>query len=141
MQQNQPPPPMAQPIVGTGYTKIRNLYNNSFINIETGPMRASPAVGDWWSAQWMFIPVAGTNYYNIKNKWKPVFVNADNGNLGVSMDFQSGGSLWLLVPTHDGNGFRIKNARSGAYLCISASNQLIVANGRDNEFSSAWALQ
>jgi hypothetical protein len=49
--------------------------------------------------------------------------------------------MWLLELTRGANVFKLKNGEAGTYLCIDASNQLILAKGVGVEMSSNWLVQ
>jgi hypothetical protein len=130
---NAPPPVNMQ-----GFLKFRNLFNNTYINVQTGPAVSSAIDNGWWSAQWQLTPVAGTNYYNIRNRWKGNFIDTNNGYVIISVNPQSTGSMWAMEATHEANVFRIKNAQTGGYLSL-ANNNLVLVN--DNGPSSTWLLE
>jgi hypothetical protein len=128
------------PIRG-GFSKIKNLFNNTYINVEAGPITSTAITGDWWSAQWLLIPVPGTNYVNIKNRWKQNFIGTERGYVVITPIFQTESSMWILEPGNGNNIFRIRNVQTNAYLCIATSNQLIAAVNTNNNLSSAWLVQ
>jgi hypothetical protein len=134
-----PPPP---PILNTqGFTQIRNLYSNTFINIQTGVVGATPIQNGWWSAQWQIIPVPGTNFYKIQNHWKSNFMCTENGYLTMTPSDQPDGSNWIFEPSErGGNIFRIKNVRSGAYISV-VENHIALSAGMDNNPGLLWAVQ
>jgi hypothetical protein len=138
MMQNQPPPPVDN---GPQFSKIKSLSNNTYINIETGPIRSSLITDDWWSAQWTIMPIPGTRYVNIKNRWKQNYLGLDRGFVSMSADPRSTGSMWLLEPVQGANVFKLKNGEAGAYLSIDRSNQLIVTTGAGVEPGSNWIVQ
>ncbi len=138
-QSDVPPPP---PVLNTqGFTQIRNLYSNTFINIQTGVVGATPIQNGWWSAQWQIIPVPGTNFYKIQNHWKSNFMCTENGYLTMAPSDQPDGSNWIFEPSErGGNIFRIRNVRSGAYISV-VSNQITLSAGMDNNPGLLWAVQ
>jgi len=129
------------PVIYTqGFLKFKNVFNNTYINIEKGPPVCSSINNGWWSAQWQLMPVPGTSYFNIKNKWKGSFIDIERGYITVSLNAQSPGSMWSMEPTQDPNIFKLKNAKTGGYLSL-VSNNLVVSNNTHNDFSSAWRLE
>ena len=129
------------PVIYTqGFLKFKNVFNNTYINIETGKPVCSSINNGWWSALWQLMPVAGTNYFNIKNKWKGNFIDTERGYITVSLNAQSPGSMWSMEPTRDPNIFMIKNAKTGGYLSV-ASNNLVLSNSSGNDFSAAWRFE
>lgn len=124
----------------SGFLKIKNAANNTYINIQTGPpLSTSIDKPSWFSAQWKFIPVQGTSYYNIQNKWKGTFLDTDNGKLVVSTSGQANSTLWVLEKTQDANIFKIKNIQTGTYLLID--NKVLALSPSNNDANSSWALE
>jgi hypothetical protein len=137
MVQNIPSPPV---INMQGFLRFKNVFNNTYINVQTGMPVSSTINNGWWSAQWQLIPIAGTNYFNIKNRWRGNFMDTDRGSIITSLNSQSPGSMWSMEPTRNPNVFRIKNAQTGGYLSI-ANNNLVLFNSTGNDFSSAWQVE
>ncbi len=121
-----------------GFLRFKNLFNNTYINIQTGPPLSSTINNGWWSAQWQLTPVPGTSYFNIKNRWKGNFIDTNNGYIVISGNPQSQGSMWAMEATQEVNVFRIKNAQTGGYLGLANNNLILVNN---NDPGSAWRLE
>lgn len=129
------------PVIYTqGFLKFKNVFNNTYINIQTGTPVCSSINNDWWSAQWQLAQVTGTNYFTIKNRWKGNFIDAERGYITISLNAQSPGSMWSMEPTRDPDIFMIKNAKTGGYLSL-VGNSLLVSNNTNNDLSSAWRLE
>jgi len=148
-----PPPPagyavnpapvqsMPPPVINIqGFLKLKNVLNNTYLNIQTGMLSSSPIQNGWFSAHWQLVPVPGTNYFNIKNRWKGDFINTNGGNITISINPQSPASMWSLEPTQNPNVFLIKNAKTGSYLSM-AYNNLALSNNVKNNFSAAWQVE
>jgi len=123
-----------------GFIKFKNIFNGTYINIQTGVPTSTLVQYGWLSAQWQLMPVQGTNNYFIQNRWNGSFLDTDRGYVVLSLNNQSPGSIWSMEPTQDPNVFRVKNAHSGFYLSI-ANNNLILSNNGMNDYSSAWRLE
>ena len=123
-----------------GFVKFKSVFNNTYINIQTGAPSSSAIKNGWWSAQWQLTPIPGTNYFNIKNRWKGNFIDTNHGNVIISLNSQSQGSMWSMEPGRGPNVFWIKNAQTGAYLSV-ANNNLVLSNNVNNDRSSAWQLE
>jgi hypothetical protein len=133
--QNTPPPMINM----QGFLKFKSVFNNTYINIQTGIPASSTINNGWWSAQWQLIPVPGTNYFNIKNRWKGNFIDTDRGSIILSLNAQSASCMWGMEPTQNPNVYTIKNAQTGGYLSL-AYNNLVLSNNINNDLSSAWQL-
>jgi hypothetical protein len=152
----QPPPPpeppayvvsprpvqnLPSPVINVqGFLRLKNLSNNTYINIQTGMLSSSPIQNSWLSAEWQLIPVPGTNYFNIKNRWKGNFINTNGGSVTISPSPQSPGSMWSMEPTQNPDVYMIKNAQTGAYLSL-AYNSLALSNNAGNNPGIAWRLE
>lgn len=138
-QYNQPPPPQAA-IIPQGFNKVRNTFNNSYINIESGAPKSSVIEAQWLSARWQIMPIPGTHFVNIKNKWKGTYLGVEQGGLAVEVDGKLPQSMWLMESTPN-NAFRFKNAQTNGRLCTMGGDQLAVSNDRKTEFSSEWVIE
>ena len=149
-QQQQPPSYVANPAPAEntapplpnmqGFLKLKNVFNNTYVNIQTGVPVSSPIDQGWWSAQWQLTPILGTNYFNIKNRWKGNFIDTERGYITISVNPQSPGSMWSVEPTQDRDIFMIKNAKTGQYLSLNR-NDLGLSNNANSDFSANWRLE
>jgi hypothetical protein len=115
---NNAPAPIAN-----GFIKLRSLLNNTYLNIEKGPLSCSAIDNGWWSAQWQLVTVSGTNYYHIQNRWKPVFLSLDDNGL-LSANNQSDNALWVIETVDGGNSYSIKSAvRNAALMNLNGNIQ------------------
>ena len=128
-------PPVFSP---DNFYQIKNNYNNTFVNIQTGVINSSPIQNGWFSAQWQIIPVPGSNYVKIKNRWKGNFLDTERGYITMAPGDQSQGTVWVLE-LFEGNLFHIKNVQSGNYLAIVA-NQIRLIPGFERP-GTAWVIQ
>lgn len=124
----------------SGFLKIKNVSNNTYFNIQTGPpMSTALDKPSWFSAQWTLVTVPGTRYYNLQNKWKGTFLDIDNGKLILSGSSQSNSSLWVLEKTNDLNVYKFKNVQSGAYLSLEGKN--IILSQSPADAVSSWMIE
>jgi len=74
-----------EPVEGTGFFRIRNVWkrDNYYIHTEFGSATASPIRPGWQSAWWELKPVEGTGYYRIRNVWRQDhYLHVQFGHLG-----------------------------------------------------------
>lgn len=85
-----------EPVEGSTYVRIRNVWKGTYLNIETGSLQATAIEPGWLSAQWSIEPDAGGSY-RIKNVWKGSFLHTENGTLEIG-EIQPGwqSALWTL---------------------------------------------
>jgi hypothetical protein len=142
------PPPVPAPAVVSNqppmvfnpdnFYQVKNAYNNTFVNIQTGVINCSTIQNGWFSAQWQIIPVPGSNYVKIKNRWKGNFIVTERGYITMAPVDQSPGAMWIMEPV-DGNTFHIKSVQSGQYLSMGPNNiHLTPGNGNPG---ATWQIQ
>ncbi|MCI4663826.1 MAG: RICIN domain-containing protein [Neomegalonema sp.] len=100
------------------YVRFTNHWKPSLqLNIEKGPLAASPTKPNWWSADWILERVDGT-YFRIKNRWKGSYIHNQSKRLeigGIKKGWSS--AMWRFEPAGAGR-VRIKNRWTGQYLHI-----------------------
>ena len=101
------------------YTKIQNVWKNTFINIEHGITCSQIAPG-WHSAMWILEP-SEDGHVKIKNRWKGTYLNVESGSLRCS-EIQPGwhSAMWMIEPIEGTNEVRIKNRWKGTYLNVES---------------------
>ena len=125
----------------TDFIKIRNLSNNTYINVETGVPGSTVIDPGWWSAQWQILPIPGSNNFYLKNRWKETYIGTANKYVVLTDNYQIPSSMWLMLTTSDPNVVRFKNAQTGGYLSIGYGN-LIISPTASTDFNSAnWQLE
>jgi hypothetical protein len=137
------PQQQAQPSIyepGSGFSKIMNYNERTYLNVETGTPRSTAISPDWQSAQWQFVPVPNTDYVNIKNRWKNSFLSVDSGSLGLFVNYMSDGSRWKLEKVPGAHIYRLRNVGTGGYLCL-ASGQLTMSASYNNTLNTGWVFE
>ena len=138
--QNMPPPP--PPADAEGFVKLKNNFNNMYLNNQQGPPEATNIDAGWWSAQWQIIAIPGSRYVNIKNKWKGNYLLVDQrGYVTFTDNYNDRAGFWTQEPTNDQNVFRFKNLMTGGYLCTAANGVLIQSKTPINTFCSGWLFE
>jgi hypothetical protein len=99
----------------SGFVRVKNFANNSYLNNQNGPLNCSAVDPNWWSAQWEMVPVSGTNYYQIRNRWKNSFISTENSAL-LSDNGQGINAMWFLEEIGSTHTYSIKNAANNASL-------------------------
>lgn len=115
--------------------KLKNIFNNGYINTEIGVPACTKIKHGSLNAQWQLIPVEKTNYYYLKNNGRQNYLDVSNNNPSLSFTNQYASSVWQLEPTHDTNIFKIKNVSTGKYLAMD-DVYLILAEHNENMNSS-----
>ena len=116
--------PYGQPVStdAQAFSKIKNLWKNTYLNNQTGAAVCSEIDKDWWSAQWQLVPVSGTNFFNIKNKWKNNFISLDPSGVVTLTGFASNTSAWQIEQVTNSNAVRLKNVANNTYLNIESGS-------------------
>ena len=137
--QNMQPAPPAD---GQGFIKLKNNFNNMYLNTEQGPPQVTNIDAGWWSAQWQVMAVPNSRYVNIKNRWKENYLLVDQRGYVTSTDnYNDRASFWTQEPTRDQNVFRFRNMMTGGYLCIAANGVLIQSKTPNNDFCTGWLFE
>ncbi len=119
-----------------GFNKIKNLWKNTYINIEQG-LTCGNILPGWHSAMWEFEPSEG-NYVKIKNRWKGTYLNVESGNLQCTQIAPGWHSaMWEIL--REGNFVRIKNRWKGTYLNVE-SGKLQCTAIQPGWASAKWEL-
>ncbi len=122
------------------FSKVRNIWKNTYLNNQNGALVCTGIDNGWWSAQWQLIPVSGTNLFNIKNKWKNNYISLDeSGAVTVSL-IQSNIAMWQLERVQDSNAFRLKNVANNTYLNIE-NGTLQSTKIWDTALSAQWIFE
>ncbi len=134
--------PYGQPVSSDAqsFSKIKNFWKNTYLNIQNGPAVCSEIDNEWWSAQWQLVPVSGTSFYNIKNKWKNNFISLDPSGAVVLTGFASNTSMWQLEQVANSNAVRLKNNANGSYLNIE-SGALQSTKIWNDAWSAQWIIE
>jgi len=134
-----PPPPPADAHV---FVKLKNNFNNMYLNTQQGPPQVTNIDADWWSAQWEVLNVPGSHYVNIKNRWKENYLLVDQrGYVTFTDNYNDRASLWTMEPTNEQYVTRFRNMMTGGYLCIAANGVLIQSKTPNNNFCSGWLME
>jgi len=137
--QNAPPPPPAD---GQGFVKLKNNFNNMYLNNQQGPPEATNIDAGWWSAQWQVIAIPNSRYVNLKNRWKENYLLVDQrGYITFTDNYNDRAGFWTMESTNDQNVFRFRNLMTGGYLCIAANGVLIQSKTPNNNFCSGWLME
>jgi hypothetical protein len=137
--QNAPPPPPAD---GQGFVKLKNNFNNTYLNNQQGPPEATNIDAGWWSAQWQVIAIPNSRYVNLKNRWKENYLLVDQrGYVTFTDNYNDRAGFWTMESTNDQNVFRFRNLMTGGYLCIAANGVLIQSKTPNNNFCSGWLME
>lgn len=140
-QQNYPPPPVA-PNEGENFIKLKNNFNNMYLNNQQGPPQATNIDAGWWSAQWQIVFIPGGKWVNIKNKWKGNYLYVDQrGYVTFTDNYNDRAGYWSVEATNDKDVFRFRNLMTGGYLCIAANGVLIQSKTPINTFVSGWLFE
>ena len=140
-QQNFPPPPQQQ-ANDVNFIKLKNNFNNTYLNNQLGPPQTSTIDAGWWSAQWEVDAVPNGHYMTIKNRWKGNFLYVDQrGYITFTDNYADRACYWSVEPTNDQNVFRFKNLMTGGYLTIAANGALIQTKTPINNFASGWLFE
>ena len=135
---NQPPPP--RQVNFEDFIKIRNATTNTFINMETGVLRASAIDAGWWSAQWTLTRLPGSHIYVIKSRWKDnQYLSTDTGSPGTFANYLSDGARWVIEPIFGANTVRIRNLATNTYLGV-LQDQLKMTNNA-NQGALDWVFE
>ncbi|ASU36394.1 RICIN domain-containing protein [Mucilaginibacter xinganensis] len=141
-QYNQPPPPQQQPVDGLEFVKLKNSFNNMYLNNQQGPPQATNIDPGWWSAQWQVLDIPNSHYVSIKNRWKENYLLVDQrGYVTFTDNYADRAGYWTMETTNDQNVYRFRNLMTGGYLCIAANGVLIQSKTPINNFSSGWLLE
>ena len=136
---NLPPPP---PDNAGNFTKLKNNFNNTYLNNQLGPLQSTGIDAGWWSAQWQIVAIPGSNMVNIKNRWKGNYLYVDQrGYVTYTDDYNNRAGFWTMEPTRDQNVFRFRNLMTNGYLCVDASGVVIQSKTPINNFCSGWLLE
>ena len=138
--QNMPPP--APPADEQNFIKLKNNFNNTYLNNQAGPPQTTSIDAGWWSAQWQVEAVPGGQYMTIKNRWKSTFLYVDHlGYVTFTDNYRDRACYWTVEPTNDQNTFRFKNLMTGGYLSIAANGALIQSRTPISNFASGWVFE
>ncbi|SHL98705.1 RICIN domain-containing protein [Mucilaginibacter sp. OK098] len=136
--QNSPQPPAD----GQGFVKLKNNFNNMYLNNQQGPPEATNIDVGWWSAQWQVIAIPNSRYVNLKNRWKENYLLVDQrGYVTFTDNYNDRAGFWTMESTNDQNVFRFRNLMTGGYLCIAANGVLIQSKTPVNNFCSGWLME
>ena len=130
------------PADGQGFVKLKNNFNNTYLNNQQGPPEATNIDAGWWSAQWQVIAVPGGRYVNIKNRWKENYLLVDQrGYVTFTDDYRNRAGYWTMEPTNEQYVVKFRNLMTGGYLCIAANGVLIQSKTPNNNFCSGWLME
>jgi hypothetical protein len=124
----------------TGFLKLKNFSNTTYLNMETGVVSSTAIDNGWWSAQWELLPVKGTAYYLIRNRWKNTYVSNESTISFNSTNDQSVNSMWMLEPVGNSNTFNIRNAGNNTYL-NTQSGKLQCTNVNSGQMNARWIIE
>ncbi len=120
------------------FFKIRNSWNNDYINNQQGPLYCSAINNEWWSAQWKFVRVSG-GYFLIKNKWKGSLISTENSEL-LSENYNSNAAWWIIERVPNSNLIRFRNVAIGTYLNLE-HGRLESGNINNDAKSINWIVE
>jgi hypothetical protein len=130
------------PADGQSFVKLKNNFNNTYLNTQQGSPQATNIDAGWWSAQWQVVAIPNSRYVNIKNRWKENYLLVDQrGYVTFTDNYNDRAGFWAMEPTNDQNVFRFRNLMTGGYLCIAASGVLIQSKTPVNNFCSGWLME
>ncbi|MEO6849381.1 MAG: hypothetical protein ABI166_02085 [Mucilaginibacter sp.] len=140
-QYNTAPAPLP-PAEEETFIKLKNNFNNTYLNNEPGPPQSTNIESGWWSAQWQVVFIPGGKWVNIKNRWKGNYLIVDQrGYVTFTDNYNDRASYWSVEPTNDKNVFRFKNLMTGGYLCIAVNGIVIQSKTPINTFASGWLFE
>ncbi len=122
-----------------GIVRIKAFANNSYLNIQQGPLSCNGIDMQWWSAQWELLQVNGTGNFQIRNRWKNVFISIENSNL-LSENGQSLNAMWIIEETAVSNTYFIKNAANSSKLMFQ-NGVLKSSSSYTVDASAQWILE
>lgn len=121
------------------FFQLKNVWKNTFLNVQYGPVTCTDIDSGWWSAQWQVLPVSGTNYFTIKNRWKNNYISLDPSGAVVITANQVNTSLWLIEPIANSTAVRLKNSANNTYLNVETGNLQSTQIWND-AWSAQWVL-
>jgi hypothetical protein len=127
-----------QPAIGYKFHKIKNVHDNTFMNIQGGVINCLPMQYVGFNAQWQIIPVGASDVVKLRNRWNGYFADSERGYITIALSDQSPGTVWLLEPV-SGNVFHIKNIQSRSYLSATGYS-LRLTPGTANP-GAMWQIQ
>lgn len=128
-----------------GAVRFKNRWRaDQYINVEGGPVTASPVQPAFLSAQWELIPVAGTKFFQLKSVWNAdQFLNIEKGPLeasNVPAGFHSG--HWELETVTGAESFVRIKSRWKPEVYLNVENGKLEASVVPLAFHSAnWTLE
>jgi hypothetical protein len=121
------------------FARIKNLSNNTYLNIQPGTLVSSNIDNEWWSADWEILPVPNSNYYNIRNRWKSNFISTENSSL-MSDNGAFNSSQWIMEPVAGTNSYTFKNLATG-YKLVVQNNTIGMANVFGSPANAQWIVE
>ncbi len=102
------------------FARIKNLWKNTYLNIEHGPVKCTEASPGWHSNMWMLEAVAGTNFVRIKNRWKNTYLHIEGGDKVQCTEIEPvwHSAMWEIEPIQGTSAMRIKNRWKNTYLNV-----------------------
>ena len=122
------------------FVRLKNVFGNTYIHNQNGPLACTDIDYNWWSAQWELVAVAGTNNFQIVNRWKHSYISTENSSL-LSNNGTNSAAQWMIEEVKAGQAFYLRNAASGARLVID-NGQLKISNAYLSDDTRAqWIIE
>ena len=95
-----------EPVSGTPFVRIKNLWKKTYLSDFNGKPRAMPAAPNATESQWTFEPIDGTSFVQFRNRETDRFLLSVNGAAVLIDDFRpdmESNSHWRAAPVSGGS--------------------------------------
>jgi hypothetical protein len=118
--------------------RIKSAWKNSYLNMETETIQATPITGDLSSAQWELIEVQA-GQFKIKNVAKGTFLNIENGALKCTA-IKDGwlSARWAVTKVSGSNAIRINSIWKPALFINIETGSPACSAIKDGWLSARW---
>jgi uncharacterized protein YkwD len=121
--------------------RIKSVWNNQYLNVETGGVQTSEIKDDWLSARWDLVKTAD-GFYNIVSVWKGTLLSVAGDQLQcTAADRSSGQAKWDIRKIEGTNEVRIYNVAEPTLAINVEKGTAAATTIADERQSAKWVLE